>query len=133
VLVFRPCKISIALGAAARVADARRLFLWHDGTDSHRRRILRESESFWMNGTAASDGRRARIVLDEIHKYPRWKRFVKGLFDINRDSLEIIVTGSGRLDIYQKGGASLLGRYNLHRLESPARGSKISLPCTCSS
>jgi predicted AAA+ superfamily ATPase len=33
-----------------------------------------------------------------------------------QDDVEIIVTGSGRLDVYQKGGDSLLGRYLLHRL-----------------
>jgi len=35
-------------------------------------------------------------VLDEIHKYPRWKRFLKGLFDAHGGELEILVTGSGR-------------------------------------
>lgn len=86
-------------------------FTWD--LDSHRRRIIRAREHFWP-GPAGTG--RARIVLDEIHKYPRWKRFLKGLFDTRRDELEIIVVGSGRLDVYQKGGDSLLGRYGLHRL-----------------
>ena len=86
-------------------------FTWD--LDSHRRRIIRAREQFWPMPTGRG---RARIVLDEIHKYPRWKRFLKGLFDTRRDELEIIVVGSGRLDVYQKGGDSLLGRYGLHRL-----------------
>jgi len=86
-------------------------FTWD--LDSHRRRIIRAREQFWPVPAGAG---RARIVLDEIHKYPRWKRFLKGLFDTRRDELEIIVVGSGRLDVYQKGGDSLLGRYGLHRL-----------------
>jgi hypothetical protein len=86
-------------------------FTWDLERD--RRRILRASGAFW---TAPVGGTRARIVLDEIHKYPRWKRFLKGLFDTQRDLVEIVVTGSGRLDVYQKGGDSLLGRYELHRL-----------------
>lgn len=86
-------------------------FTWD--LDRHRRRIIRAREQFWP--VPAGPGR-ARIVLDEIHKYPRWKRFLKGLFDTRRDELEIIVVGSGRLDVYQKGGDSLLGRYGLHRL-----------------
>ncbi len=57
-----------------------------------------------------------RIVLDEIHKYPRWKRFLKGFADANRTRVETIVTGSGRLDVYQKGGDSLFGRYHLYHL-----------------
>jgi predicted AAA+ superfamily ATPase len=56
------------------------------------------------------------IVLDEIHKYSKWKNFIKGLFDVYGESLKIIVTGSSRLDIFKKGGDSLMGRYFLYRL-----------------
>ncbi len=56
------------------------------------------------------------IVLDEIHKYARWKSWVKGLFDSRSNDLKAVVTGSARLDLYQKGGDSLLGRYELLRL-----------------
>lgn len=85
-------------------------FTWDLERD--RRRILRSDGAFWT-GEAS---RVTRVVLDEIHKYPRWKRLLKGLFDAYRDDVEMIVTGSGRLDVYQKGGDSLLGRYSLHRL-----------------
>lgn len=56
------------------------------------------------------------IVLDEIHKYRAWKRFVKGEFDTHRDKYRFMVTGSARLDIYRKGGDSLQGRYHYYRL-----------------
>jgi uncharacterized protein len=56
------------------------------------------------------------VVLDEIHKYARWKSLVKGLFDKRGKELEIVVTGSARLDLFQRGGDSLLGRYELLRL-----------------
>jgi predicted AAA+ superfamily ATPase len=56
------------------------------------------------------------IVLDEIHKYSRWRQVVKGLFDGRGDQLGIIVTGSARLDYYRWGGDSLQGRYHYHRL-----------------
>jgi len=81
--------------------------------ERHRCQILRSGGQFWE---ARSGKARARIVLDEIHKYPRWKRLLKGLFDAYRDDVELIVTGSGRLDVYQKGGDSMFGRYALHRL-----------------
>jgi hypothetical protein len=55
-------------------------------------------------------------VYDEIHKYPRWKQFLKGLYDTRKDRLDIVVTGSGRLDYYQRGGDSLLGRYLQYRM-----------------
>lgn len=81
--------------------------------ESHRKAVLRASEGFWTAGKAP---RKARVVLDEIHKYPRWKRFLKGLYDAVGKEVEVLVTGSGRLDLYQRGGDSLLGRYGLCRL-----------------
>ncbi len=55
-------------------------------------------------------------VLDEIHKFPRWKQYLKGLWDTRAQKADILVTGSGRLDVYKKGGDSLLGRYHQYRL-----------------
>ena len=56
------------------------------------------------------------LILDEIHKYSRWRQVVKGLFDKRGDELQILVTGSARLDYYRRGGDSLQGRYHFHRL-----------------
>lgn len=55
--------------------------------------------------------RSSMLVLDEIHKYKRWRNLVKGLFDKRKDDLRILVTGSAKLDHYRKGGDSLQGRY----------------------
>lgn len=51
------------------------------------------------------------VILDEIHKYSRWKNYLKGVFDKFGKNFSFIVTGSGRLDLFKKGGDSLLGRY----------------------
>jgi hypothetical protein len=51
------------------------------------------------------------ILLDEIHKVLRWKLNLRGIFDMLRSRLPIIVAGSARLDASRKGGDSLLGRY----------------------
>lgn len=56
------------------------------------------------------------LVFDEIHKYRHWKRFLKGFFDTFEKRCRIIVTGSARLNIYKRGGDSLMGRYFLYRL-----------------
>ena len=56
------------------------------------------------------------VVFDEIHKYSKWKTFLKGFFDMYKERVRIIVTGSSRLDIYKKGGDSLTGRYFPYRL-----------------
>lgn len=55
-------------------------------------------------------------ILDEIHKYRRWRNFLKGVFDGRPAGQKILVTGSGRLDLYRFGGDSLQGRYHLLRL-----------------
>jgi len=56
------------------------------------------------------------IVFDELHKYLRWKNWIKGLYDKYKDQHRFLVTGSARLDVYKKGGDSLLGRYHYWRL-----------------
>ena len=56
------------------------------------------------------------LVLDEIHKYLRWRDLLKGLFDARSHEMRILVTGSAKLDYYRRGGDSLQGRYNLLRM-----------------
>jgi uncharacterized protein len=56
------------------------------------------------------------LVFDELHKYPHWKKFLKGFFDIHEADCHIVVTGSSRLDVYRCGGDSLMGRYFLYRM-----------------
>jgi len=56
------------------------------------------------------------LVFDEIHKFPRWKQWVKGIYDVRGDQHTILITGSARLDVYRKGGDSLMGRYHYWRL-----------------
>jgi hypothetical protein len=61
-------------------------------------------------------GGQKTVILDEIHKYARWRSLVKGFYDKNKSEMSFIVTGSARLDYYQKGGDSLQGRYHYYRL-----------------
>ncbi len=56
------------------------------------------------------------LIFDELHKYRSWRNYLKGLYDKNKDSLKILVTGSARLDFYRFGGDSLQGRYHYLRL-----------------
>jgi predicted AAA+ superfamily ATPase len=55
-------------------------------------------------------------VFDELHKYRRWRNFLKGVYDEHGDRHRILVTGSARLDLYRFGGDSLQGRYHFLRL-----------------
>ena len=56
------------------------------------------------------------LLFDELHKFPSWKSFLKGFFDSYADQLRIAVTGSSRLDVYRRGGDSLMGRYFPYRM-----------------
>lgn len=56
------------------------------------------------------------LIFDEIHKYTHWKTFLKGLYDSYPNMAHIVVTGSARIEVFNKGGESLMGRYFPYRL-----------------
>ena len=51
------------------------------------------------------------IVFDEIHKFKHWRDFLKGFYDSYPNQCDILVTGSAKLDVFSRGGDSLMGRY----------------------
>ncbi|MBA3813711.1 MAG: ATP-binding protein [Alphaproteobacteria bacterium] len=66
-------------------------------------------EQSWLDSTDL-------LILDELHKMKGWKNYLKGVYDTKPDSMRLLVTGSARLDVYDKLGDSLAGRYFRHRL-----------------
>lgn len=70
----------------------------------------------------ASLNKKKLLILDEIHKAKGWKQKVKGLFDELGEDLNIIVTGSARLNVFKKGSDSLMGRYLNFRLHPLSYG-----------
>ena len=68
------------------------------------------------------------VIFDEIHKFSHWKQFLKGFFDVYGDSrrLKIAVTGSARLDVYKRGGDSMMGRYFPYRIHPLSAGEVAS-------
>ena len=72
---------------------------WDD--QDHRKQILKRD---WSD-------EETYIALDEIHKFSRWKNFLKGTYDTQKIKHRFIVTGSAKLDIYKKGQDSMLGRF----------------------
>ena len=81
-----------------------RYFNWD--FDDHRRDVL---EKKWHESDQL-------LIFDEFHKFPRWKNWIKGVYDVLGKNHHIILTGSARMDIYKKGRDSLLGRYHYYRL-----------------
>lgn len=53
----------------------------------------------------------ALLVLDEIHKMPHWKSWLKGVYDGKPAAQRLLVTGSARLDTFRQSGESLAGRF----------------------
>ena len=77
----------------------------------------------WLNALQL-DQLRARApiaVLDELHKYTKWKTLLKGFFDTYGDRVRLIVTGSSRIDIFRRRSDSLMGRYLLYRMHPFSR------------
>jgi len=87
-------------------------FNWDDPRE--RSRLI--ENPFFFEELARKDASPPLIVFDEIHKYRDWKNYLKGVYDKFHSSYRFLVSGSGRLDIYQKGGDSLAGRYVLFHL-----------------
>ncbi len=81
------------------------LYLNWDDSD-HRKRTLKRD---W------NDEQRV-IILDEIHKFSRWKNFVKGTYDTQKAKHRFVITGSAKLDVFKKGQDSMLGRFFSWRL-----------------
>ncbi len=65
------------------------------------------------------------VVFDELHKYRKWKSFLKGFFDVYSGQTRILVTGSARLNVYKRGGDSLMGRYFPYRMHPLSVGELV--------
>lgn len=80
----------------------------------HRTRLMK-NPAFYHEVTRTREDR-PFVVLDEIHKLPKWKDFLKGAYDRDKDHFSFLVLGSGRLEVFRRGGDSLAGRYLLFHL-----------------
>lgn len=84
------------------------------------------SDSVYLNYDSIADRERIEkcdwfestdlLILDELHKMPDWKNYLKGIYDTKPEHLKIIVTGSARLAAFTEAGDSLAGRYFAHHL-----------------
>jgi uncharacterized protein len=87
---------------------------WDDAVD--REVILSNIDSVLDSfELSIANNQKPLLIFDEIHKYKDWKNYLKGFVDKHKKTINILVTGSAKLDIYKKGGDSLMGRYFLYR------------------
>lgn len=91
-------------------------YLNWDNTDDRRILLGGPAETARHLGLEALSERPVVVVFDEIHKYRRWKGFLKGFYDTYGDRVRALVTGSSRLDVFRRGGDSLMGRYFRFRM-----------------
>ncbi len=80
-----------------------------------RKRLLNDPY-FFMEDIEKYQVEKPLVVFDEIHKFPNWKNYLKGIYDTYSDKIDFFITGSAKLDIYKKGADSLVGRYFLYKL-----------------
>ncbi len=86
---------------------------WNWDDVSFRRQWVKDPKDTLPRGGPASV---PLVVYDEIHKAKGWKRSLKGVYDTAAYPFDAIVTGSARLNVYRRGGDSLVGRYFHFRL-----------------
>lgn len=60
--------------------------------------------------------RASLLAMDEIHKMPEWKNWLKGVVDGGVSEQALLVTGSARMETWRQSGDSLAGRYLAFRL-----------------
>jgi predicted AAA+ superfamily ATPase len=87
---------------------------WNWDIAEHRTRFI--DNPIFFEAVERKDSSIPLIIFDELHKYKDWKNYLKGVYDQFYKDYQFLVSGSGRLDIYQKGGDSLAGRYLLFHL-----------------
>lgn len=101
-------------------------YLNWDNTDHQRLILSGPAKVAEFLGLTTLKNQPSLVVFDELHKYSRWKQFLKGFFDTYGDQIKIIVTGSNKFDIYKRIGDSLMGRYLLYRVHPVSTAEYIS-------
>ena len=96
--------------------------------DKDRQTILSGADALAAKFGVASRrvGEMPIVAFDEIHRYSKWKTFLKGFFDTYEKNCRIIATGSARMDVYKRGGDSMMGRYFPYRIHPFSVGELLS-------
>ena len=88
---------------------------WDKGSD---RDVILKGEDSVAETIGANQAKKQLpvLTLDELHHFKKWKQFLKGFFDTYGKKVRVLVTGSARMNVYKRGGDSLMGRYFPYRM-----------------
>jgi len=106
-------------------ALAQACFSWDNPT--FKRAVLTGADAVaQLTGANRLADTRQVFLFDEIHKFTRWKAFLKGFFDEYGASIGLLVSGSAKLNVFKRGGDSLMGRYFNYRVHPLSVGELLS-------
>ncbi|MDY6855571.1 MAG: AAA family ATPase, partial [Thermodesulfobacteriota bacterium] len=75
------------------------------------RRTYRNDPDFIIKKASQLEIKKPHVFTDQIHKTIKWKDILKGVFNEFRQAVNIIVTGSARLDLFKRSKDSLIRCY----------------------
>ena len=75
------------------------------------RNRYKDNELFFTADQISTGNEHPWVCFDEIHKMPRWKNILKGIYDTSSGQYNFIITGSAKFDISRRAGDSLSGRF----------------------
>jgi hypothetical protein len=104
------------VGKTTTCRNQAQVYLNWDNTDDRKQLLQGPAAIAQRLGLDQLNSSKPVVLFDELHKFPKWKQFLKGFFDTYADQVHSVVTGSSRMDIYRRGGDSLMGRYFLYRM-----------------
>lgn len=70
-----------------------------------------KNNELFFTGDPLPRNKKAWICFDEIHKMPKWKNMLKGMYDTCFEDYFFIIIGSAKFNVLKKAGDSLAGRY----------------------
>lgn len=100
-------KTTIAKHKLSREKTENLYYLWDLRTVRNR---YKDNELFFTQDFPPKK-KKQWICFDEIHKMPKWKNMLKGIYDEVEEYYHFIITGSAKFSIARKSGDSLSGRY----------------------
>lgn len=104
----RQCgKTTLAKAKLAEAGDSKLYYLW----DLRDVRNRYKANQLFFTQDCPPGKQKHWVCFDELHKIPKWKNGLKGIFDESFEHYQFIITGSAKFDIFRKAGDSLAGRF----------------------